>query len=54
MSFMENLMIMQSSKDCAHCPQFPWCSMLPDECDMEPISEDELPEPPAAEYTEDF
>lgn len=42
MDFMENLMIMQNFKECNKCPKFPWCSMLPDECEADPISEDEL------------
>ena len=27
---------------CVSCPKFPWCSMMPDECEADPISEDEL------------
>lgn len=42
MDFMENLHMMQNARDCLHCSKWPWCSMLPDECIDEPISEDEL------------
>ena len=28
--------------ECASCPKWPWCSMIPDECEADPISEDEL------------
>lgn len=44
MDFMENLMIMQNFRECNKCSKFPWCSMLPDECEADPISEDELEE----------
>jgi len=41
-NFMENLMIMQNSRNCAHCPYWFECSMIPDECEANSISEDEL------------
>ncbi len=28
--------------ECVSCPKWPWCSMIPDECEADPISEDEL------------
>lgn len=27
---------------CVSCPKFPWCTLMPDECEADPISEDEL------------
>lgn len=42
MNFTENLMIMQNFKECNKCKKWPWCSMIPDECEADPISEDEL------------
>lgn len=27
---------------CISCSKFPWCTLMPDECIDEPISEDEL------------
>ena len=42
MDFMENLHMMQNARDCPYCPKWFWCSMLPDECEMEPITEEEL------------
>ena len=35
-------MIMQNSRNCAHCPYWFECSMIPDECEANSISEDEL------------
>ena len=28
--------------ECVSCPKFPWCTLMPDECEADPISEDEL------------
>lgn len=27
---------------CVSCPKFPWCTLMPDECEADPIDEDEL------------
>ena len=27
---------------CTSCPKFPWCTLMPDECEADPISENEL------------
>lgn len=42
MNFTENLMIMQNFKECNKCKKWPWCSMIPDECEEGPITEEEL------------